>query len=124
MGLFYAVSGADHELKEVRADEPKNSEKNRISCSRLTDRTRFTATAKVGGATAVKFRTAASSESRFLASMGAGEAKIEPSFCADIRTAKEQKSISLQKRAEATFAEYRRQKANGSHGRGFRPPLC
>jgi hypothetical protein len=47
--------------------------------------------------TAVKFRTAASSESRFLASKGADEVKIEPSFGAAIRTAKEQKSISLQK---------------------------
>jgi len=29
----------------------------------------------------------------------------------------------LEKRAEATFAEYRRQKTSGSGGRGFRVPL-
>jgi hypothetical protein len=29
-----------------------------------------------------------------------------------------------EKRAEATYAEYRRQKASGSGGRGFRLPLC
>jgi hypothetical protein len=59
----------------------------------------------------------------FLASMGADEARIEASFCAAIRTAKEQKSVSLEKRAEATYAEYRRQKASGSEGRGFPLPL-
>jgi hypothetical protein len=59
----------------------------------------------------------------FLAALGAGETNIETSFCAAIRIAKEQKSISLQKRAEATYAEYRRQKASGSRGRGFRLPL-
>jgi hypothetical protein len=37
VGLFYAVSGADHELKEVRADEPKSSERRQISCGRLTN---------------------------------------------------------------------------------------
>jgi hypothetical protein len=45
------------------------------------------------------------------------------SFCEAIRLAKEQKSISLEKRAEAIYAEYRRQKAGGSGGRGFRLPL-
>ena len=59
----------------------------------------------------------------FLTAMGADEAQIEASFCAAIRTAKEQKSVSLEKRAEATYAEYRRQKASGSGGRGFRLPL-
>ena len=49
----------------------------------------------------------------FLATMGADEARIEASFCAAIRIAKEQKSISLLKRAEATYAEYRRQRASG-----------
>ena len=58
-----------------------------------------------------------------LAATGAGEAQIETSVCAAIRTAKEQKSISLAKRAEATYAEYLRQKANASGGRGFRLPL-
>ena len=40
----------------------------------------------------------------FLAAMGADETQIEASFCAAIRIAKEQKSISLEKRAEATYA--------------------
>ena len=60
----------------------------------------------------------------FLAAMGADETQIEASFCEAIRIAKEQKSISLAKRAEATYAEYRRQKASGLGGRGFRLPLC
>jgi predicted ATPase len=59
----------------------------------------------------------------FLAAMDAEEAKIEASFCEAIRIAKEQKSVSLEKRAEATYAEYRRQKTGGSGGRGFRLPL-
>ena len=59
----------------------------------------------------------------FLAAMGAEETQIEASFCEAIRIAKEQKSVSLEKRAEATYAEYRRQKASGSGGRGFRLPL-
>jgi transposase len=37
---------------------------------------------------------------------------------------KSQKSISLAKRAEATYAEYRRQKASALGGREFRLPLC
>ena len=60
----------------------------------------------------------------FLAAIGAEEAQIEAPFCKAIRIAKEQKSFSLEKRAEATYAEYRRQKANTSGGRGFRLPLC
>jgi predicted ATPase len=60
----------------------------------------------------------------FLAAVGADETKIEASFCEAIRIAKEQKSISLEKRAEATYAEYRRQKGSGSNGRGFRLALC
>ena len=60
----------------------------------------------------------------FLAAMGADEPQIEASFREAIRIAKEQKSISLEKRAEATYAEYRRQKASGLGGRGFRLPLC
>ena len=59
----------------------------------------------------------------FLTAMGADETQIETAFCEAIRIAKEQKSISLEKRAEATYAEYRRQKASGSGGRGFRLPL-
>jgi adenylate cyclase len=59
----------------------------------------------------------------FLAALGAEETQIEASFQAAIRTAKEQKSVSLGKRAEATYAEYRRQKASGLRGLGFRLPL-
>jgi predicted ATPase len=59
----------------------------------------------------------------FLATLGGDEARIEASFCEAIRIAKEQKSVSLEKRAEGTYAEYRRQKASGSGGRGFRLPL-
>ena len=59
----------------------------------------------------------------FLAATGAGKTEIEASFCEAIRIAKQQKSVSLQKRAEATYAEYRRQKGNASGGRGFRLPL-
>ena len=58
-----------------------------------------------------------------LTAMGADETQIDASFCAAIRSAKQQKSISLEKRAEATYAEYRRQKASASGGRGFRLPL-
>jgi hypothetical protein len=60
----------------------------------------------------------------FLAAMGADETQIEASFSEAIRIAKRQKSVSLEKRAEATYAEYRRQKASGSRERGFRLPLC
>jgi tetratricopeptide (TPR) repeat protein len=60
----------------------------------------------------------------FLTTMGADETQIEASFCAAVRTAKQQKSISLAKRAEATYEEYRRQKPRVSGGRGFRLPLC
>jgi predicted ATPase len=59
----------------------------------------------------------------FLAATGADEIQIEGSFCEAIRTATKQKSISLAKRVEATYAEYRRQKASWSGGRGFRLPL-
>jgi predicted ATPase len=59
----------------------------------------------------------------FLATLGAEELRIEASFCEAIRIAKEQKSVSLEKRAEATYAEYRRQKASASGGYNFRLPL-
>jgi serine/threonine protein kinase/tetratricopeptide (TPR) repeat protein len=59
----------------------------------------------------------------FLATLGADETQIEDSFQEAIRTAKEQKSISLEKRAEATCAEYRHQKASAAGGHGFRLPL-
>jgi predicted ATPase len=59
----------------------------------------------------------------FLTEIGAAESQHEVSFCAAISTAKQQNSISLAKRAEATYAEYRRQKASASGKRGFRLPL-
>ena len=49
----------------------------------------------------------------FLAAIGADETEIEGAFCEAIRIAKEQKSISLATRAEATYGEYRSQKARG-----------
>jgi hypothetical protein len=60
----------------------------------------------------------------FLATLDAEETQIEASFCAAIRIAKEQKAVSLEKRAEGTYAEYRRQKASGSGGLGFCLALC
>jgi serine/threonine protein kinase/tetratricopeptide (TPR) repeat protein len=55
----------------------------------------------------------------FLAAMGAEEIQIEASFCAAIRIAREQKAISLEKRAGGTYAEYCRQNASGSGVRGL-----
>ena len=60
----------------------------------------------------------------FLAALGAGETQIEAVFCEGIRIAKEQKSISLARRAEATYAEYHRQKASALGGNEVRLPLC
>ena len=54
----------------------------------------------------------------FLTATGGDETQIKASFWEAISTAKQQKSISLAKRAE-----YRRQKASASGGRGFRLPL-
>jgi hypothetical protein len=60
----------------------------------------------------------------FLAAIGGEESQIEASFSEAIRIAREQKSVSDEKSAEATYAEYRRQKkASASGGRGFRLPL-
>jgi adenylate cyclase len=59
----------------------------------------------------------------FLAAMGADETQIEASFNGAISIAKEQKSVSLEKRAEGTYAEYRRQKGSGPVGHRFRLPL-
>jgi hypothetical protein len=59
----------------------------------------------------------------FLTAIGADESQIEVSFCEAIRTANGQRSISLAKRAEATYAEYRRQKASMFGDQGFRLPL-
>jgi hypothetical protein len=59
----------------------------------------------------------------FLTALGADETQIEASFREAIRIAKQQKSISLAKRAEATYAEYRSLKTRTSGGDGFRMPL-
>ena len=59
----------------------------------------------------------------FLACLGADEIQIEGSFCDAMRIAKEQQSMSLERRAEATYAEYRRQRTSTSGGHGFRLPL-
>ena len=60
----------------------------------------------------------------FLAAMGAEGTQIEASFCAAVRIAREQKSISLEKRADASYAEYRRQKAYRTGQDAIRLPLC
>jgi hypothetical protein len=60
----------------------------------------------------------------FLTAIGGDATQIEAAFCEAVRTAREQTSISLAKRAEATYAEYRRQKAGALSGHGFRLPLC
>ena len=44
----------------------------------------------------------------FLTAMGADDAQIEASFCKAISTAKQQKSISLAKRAEESYAGYQK----------------
>jgi predicted ATPase len=44
----------------------------------------------------------------FLAAIGAEQAQIEASFCAAIRVAKEQKSVSLEKRAQESYARYQK----------------
>lgn len=49
----------------------------------------------------------------FLAAIGGDESQIETSLREAIRIAREQKSISLEKRAEATYREYQRQRALG-----------
>jgi predicted ATPase len=58
-----------------------------------------------------------------IAILDAEDPQIEASFCAAISTARQQKSASLQKRAEATYAEYRRQRTSAPGGRRIRPPL-
>jgi hypothetical protein len=59
----------------------------------------------------------------FLRAIGADTALIEGLFCAAISVAKQQKSVFLKKRAEGTYAEYRRQKVRASPGSGFPLPL-
>jgi len=60
----------------------------------------------------------------FLTAIGADETQIEASFREAVRAAKEQKSISLAKRAESTYADYSCQKAGTVRGHGFRLHLC
>jgi hypothetical protein len=55
----------------------------------------------------------------FLATLGADEAQIEASFNAAISIANEQKSASLARRAEVTYAEYRRRKQESLEEDGF-----
>jgi serine/threonine protein kinase/tetratricopeptide (TPR) repeat protein len=59
-----------------------------------------------------------------LAKLGADENQIEASFSEAMKTANRQNSISLEKRAETTYAEYCRQKGRASEGEGLRLPLC
>jgi hypothetical protein len=59
----------------------------------------------------------------FLAAMGAEETQIEASFPKPSESQRSKKSVSLEKRAGATYAEYRRQKASVSEGHDFRLPL-
>ena len=55
----------------------------------------------------------------FLSAMDAEETQIEASFCETIRIGREQKSISLEKRAERTYAEYSSQEARAPGGCRF-----
>jgi len=59
----------------------------------------------------------------FLAAIGAEETQIEGSFLEAIRIARQQKSVSLERRSQETYAEYRRQKTSASGGRGLRLSL-
>jgi hypothetical protein len=59
----------------------------------------------------------------FLATLGAEETQIGSSFQTAISTARQQKSVSLEKRAQETYAEYRRQKDSGPTESGLRLPL-
>src|SRR5215467_2872942 len=53
-------------------------------------------------------------QTRCASASQAGVTEATPEvFCAAIRIAKEQKSLSLEKRAETTYTGYRRQKASG-----------
>jgi serine/threonine protein kinase len=56
----------------------------------------------------------------FLAALGAEDSEVEGAFREAIRIAQQQKSVSLTKRAEATFTEYYRQKARGLEGQRLR----
>jgi adenylate cyclase len=58
----------------------------------------------------------------FLATLGADEAQIEAAFHQAVGTAERQNSISLRKRAEASHAEYRRQRGSRQTPVQERPP--
>ena len=60
----------------------------------------------------------------FLTDIGSDETKIEASFCAAIGVAREQKSISLERRAEESLRRISSAKGSGSGGHQFRLPLC
>jgi hypothetical protein len=55
--------------------------------------------------------------------MNADENQIKDSFGRAMSTARKQKSISLEKRAEATYAEYLRQTVKGPGSSGVRLSL-
>jgi serine/threonine protein kinase/tetratricopeptide (TPR) repeat protein len=59
----------------------------------------------------------------FLSATGGEQSQIEASLRAAITIAREQKSILLEERAAETYAEYCRQSATASGGRGIRLPL-
>jgi serine/threonine protein kinase len=59
----------------------------------------------------------------FLAATGAEEARIEALFQEAIRIAREQKAISVEKRTEASYGEYLRQKAGALGGHEIRLPI-
>ena len=59
----------------------------------------------------------------FLTAIDSDEAEIERAFQAGINTAKQQKSTSLRKRAETSYAEYCRRTTNTPAEHGFRLPL-
>jgi adenylate cyclase len=59
----------------------------------------------------------------FLAATGAEETRIEPSFQEAINIAREQKAISIEKRTEVSYAEYRRRKASALEGQEIRLPI-
>ena len=59
----------------------------------------------------------------FLATIAGDEIEIESSFREATLIARQQKSTSLARRAQATLAEYRRQKAGASGDHEFRLPL-
>jgi hypothetical protein len=58
-----------------------------------------------------------------LTGMGSDEPQIDASFCEAIRIAKQQKSVSLEKHAEATYAEYRSLRGIAPGAHDFRLPL-